>query len=67
MALRCTADGDLDSTFSDDGVLPIADSGVDDPVDSVASDLIQLPSRDFFAAVEVPADFLARPLSPGAL
>ncbi len=52
MALRYTAGGDLDITFSGDGLLTVRDSGPNDDEDEIAGDILAEPSAgDYIASV----------------
>ncbi len=50
MALRYTAGGDLDTTFSGDGLLTVRDSGPNDDEDEIAGDILALPEAGSYIA-----------------
>ena len=58
MALRYTANGAIDASFGAQGLMTIQDSGVDDPTDTFAGDLLMLPDGSAAASVARGSDWL---------
>jgi hypothetical protein len=58
MALRYTADGAIDNSFGEHGLMTIQDSGVDDTTDTFAGDLLLLPDGSAAASVQRGSDWL---------